>query len=193
MVVAIELITVLLTSFELGLILFAGPSTLFVATNAVVVLGVTDAPTLLVIACIVALGASLAKSVHYLITFYASNHLNPRRQQRLNASGQKINRWAFLALFIVATTPIPDDPVVIPLGLTKYSPYKFFTAYFIGKLIITISGAFIGAWTGQILSEWLTPEVTVAVALISTVAITVILFKFDLGDLLEKISKRLKK
>jgi uncharacterized membrane protein YdjX (TVP38/TMEM64 family) len=96
-------------------------------------------------------------------------------------------------LFVAATTPIPDDPVVIPLGLTKYSPYKFFIAYFTGKLIITISGAFIGAWTGQILSEWLTPEVTVAVALISTVAITVILFKFDLGDLLEKISKRLKK
>jgi uncharacterized membrane protein YdjX (TVP38/TMEM64 family) len=158
-----------------------------------VVLGVTDAPTLLVIACIVALGASLAKSVHYIITFYASNHLSPTRQQRLNTSGQKINRWAFLILFTVAATPIPDDPVVIPLGLTKYSPYKFFTAYFIGKLIITISGAFIGAWTGQILSEWLTPEVTIAVAVISTIAVTVILLKFDIGELLEKVSKRLKK
>jgi membrane protein YqaA with SNARE-associated domain len=193
MVAPVELITVLLSSFGLGLIPFAGPSTLFIATNAVVILGVTSPPMLLLIACIVALGASLAKSVHYIVTFYASSHLSQRRQQRLNASGQKINRWAFLMLFVVATTPIPDDPVVIPLGLTKYSPYKFFIAYFTGKLIITISGAFIGAWTGQILSEWLTPEVTVAVALISTVAITVILFKFDLGDLLEKISKGLKK
>jgi membrane protein YqaA with SNARE-associated domain len=193
MVAPIELFTVLLTSFGLGLIPFAGPSTLFIATNAVVILGVTSPPMLLVIACLVALGSSLAKNVHYIITFYASSHLSARRQQHLNASGQKINRWAFLMLFVVATTPIPDDPFVIPLGLTKYSPYKFFTAYFIGKLIITISGAFIGAWTGQILSEWLTPEVTVAVALILTVAVTVILFKFDLGELLEKISKRLKK
>jgi membrane protein YqaA with SNARE-associated domain len=193
MIPPIELLTVLLTSFGLGLIPFAGPSTIFIATNAVVILGVTSTPMLLIIACIVALGASLAKSIHYIITFYASNHLSQKRQQRLNASGQKINRWAFLMLLTVAATPIPDDPVVIPLGLTKYSPYKFFTAYFIGKLIITISGAFIGAWTGQILSEWLTPEVTIAVAVISTIAVTVILLKFDLGELLEKISKRLKK
>jgi uncharacterized membrane protein YdjX (TVP38/TMEM64 family) len=96
-------------------------------------------------------------------------------------------------LFVVATTPIPDDPVVIPLGLTKYSPYKFFTAYFMGKLIITISGAFIGAWTGEILSEWLTPEVTIVVAVISTIAVTVILLKFDLGELMENITKKLKK
>jgi uncharacterized membrane protein YdjX (TVP38/TMEM64 family) len=96
-------------------------------------------------------------------------------------------------LFVVATTPIPDDPVVIPLGLTKDSPYKFFTAYFMGKLIITISGAFIGAWTGEILSEWLTPEVTIVVAVISTIAVTVILLKFDLGELMENITKKLKK
>jgi uncharacterized membrane protein YdjX (TVP38/TMEM64 family) len=186
----IELIMVLLTSFGLGLIPFAGPSTLFIASNAVVILGITDAPTLVTVACLVALGSALSKSVHYMVTFFASNRLSLSRQQRLRASAQKINRWAFLLLFGAATTPIPDDPIVIPLGLTKYSPYKFFTAYFSGKIIITLIGAFIGSWTGQMLSEWLTPEVTIATSIILTVVFTVILLKVDLSDLIKKLRRQ---
>jgi len=106
---------------------------------------------------------------------------------------KKINRWGFLMLFAVATTPVPDDPVVIPLGLTKYSPYRFFIAYFSGKLIITIVGAFVGCWTGQRLSEWLTPEVTIASSLILTIVITILLLKFDLNIIMEKITKRIKR
>ena len=93
-------------------------------------------------------------------------------------------------MFAVATTPVPDDPVVIPLGLTKYSPYKFFLAYFSGKLIITNTGAFLGSWTGASLSEWLTPEATVVISVILTVIITVVLLKVDLGKLAEKISRK---
>jgi membrane protein YqaA with SNARE-associated domain len=186
----IELITVFLTSFGLGLIPFAGPSTLFIASNAVVILGITDAPTLVAVAFLVAFGSALAKSVHYMVTFFASKRLSPARQQRLNASAQKINRWAFLLLFGAASTPIPDDPIVIPLGLTKYSPYKFFIAYFLGKIIITLIGAFIGSWTGQMLSEWLTPEVTIVTSIILTVVFTVVLLKVDLGKLTERILRK---
>ncbi|MGE5556742.1 MAG: VTT domain-containing protein [Methanocella sp.] len=193
MMMPLELATVLLTSFGLGLIPFAGPSTIFIATNTVLVLGITDPPTLLLVAGLIALGSALAKSVHYLVTFYASKRLSASRQQRLNASGQKINRWGFLMLFAVASTPVPDDPVVIPLGLTKYSPYRFFVAYFSGKLIITTIGAFLGCWTGQRLSEWLTTEVTIASSLILTIIFTILLLKFDLNVMLEKITKRIKR
>ena len=36
---------------------------------------------------------------------------------------------------LAALTPIPDDLVYIPLGLVKYSPWKFATATFAGKFI----------------------------------------------------------
>ncbi len=193
MIPFIEMLLIFATSFGFGLIPFAGPSTLFIASNAAVLLGVTDAPTLVLIGFLVAIGAALAKSVHYMTTFYISKRLSHERQQRLNADAKVVNRWAFLLLFAAATTPIPDDPIVIPLGLTKYSPYKFFIAYFSGKLIITLSGAFLGSWTGQRLSGWLTPEATIAVSVVLTIIITVVLLKVDLGKLAEKISRRLKK
>ena len=54
------------------------------------------------------------------------------------------------------SNPLPDEPVVIPLGLMKYSPTKFFSAYFLGKLTIAITGAFIGQEASKLFSGWFT-------------------------------------
>ena len=183
----IELLGVLLSSFGLGLIPFAGPSNLFIASNWALVLSATDPATLVIIGFLVAIGAAFAKSVHYLVTFFVSKHLSEKRRQRLDEDAKKVKRWAFLLLFAAAATPIPDEPVVIPLGLMKYSPAKFFTAFFVGKLSITVIGAFLGAWYGQRFSEFLSPGVTIALSIILTVVITVILLKVDVGKLIEKI------
>jgi hypothetical protein len=60
-------------------------------------------------------------------------------------------------------------------------------------LSITIIGAFLGAWTKNTLSEWLSPEVTIALSVILTIVITVILLKVDMGKLTERIGKVFKK
>ena len=138
----------------------------------------------------VALGAALAKGIHYMVTFFVSGHLSEKRQARLNADGAKVKRWAFPLLFIVAATPIPDEPVVIPLGLMKYSPAKFFTAYFIGKLTITLAGAFLGNVAEKTFSGMLSPEAMIIISIALTVVITVILFKVDFGKLAEKYMKK---
>ena len=187
----IELLVVLLSSFGFGLIPFAGPSNLFVASNFALILGETDAATLVAIGFLVAMGASLAKSVHYLITFFVSKHLSEKRRKKLDADAQKVKRWAFLLLFAAAATPIPDEPVVIPLGLMKYNPAKFFTAFFLGKLSITVVGAFLGGWTKNTFSEWLSPDLTIALSIILTIVITVILLKVDVGKLAERIAAKI--
>jgi membrane protein YqaA with SNARE-associated domain len=146
----IELLVVLLSSFGFNLIPFASPSNLFIASNSALILGAEDPATLVALGFLVALGATLAKSIHYLITFFVSKHLREKQRQHLNAEALKVKRWAFLLLFVAAATPIPDEPVVIPLGLLKYSPVKFFSAFFMGKLSITVVGAFLGSWTKHI-------------------------------------------
>jgi len=185
-----ELILVLLTSFGFNLIPFAGPSNLFIASNAALVLNSTDPTTLVATGFLVALGAAFAKSIHYLVTFFIGKHLSQNRRERIDADAVKIKRWAFWLLYITAATPIPDEPVVIPLGLMKYSITKFFTAFFLGKVSITIIGAFLGAWTKSTLSEWLSPEATVALSVILTIVVTVILLKVDVANLIERIKEK---
>ena len=185
-----ELLVVLLTSFGFNLIPFAGPSNLFIASTAALSIVDADPATLVAVGFLVALGSALAKSIHYMVTFFVSKHLSEKRRQRLDADALKVKRWAFLLLFAAAATPIPDEPVVIPMGLMKYSPTKFFTAFFLGKLSITVLGAFVGSWTKSAFSEWLSTDVMIVLSVVLTIVAAVILLKVDVGKLMEKIFRR---
>ena len=189
----IELLFILLSSFGVGLIPFVGPSSLLIAANVSGIdsLSTNLSPlTLFIIGFLVALGVSLAKSVHYIISFFVSKHLSAKKRRRLDAEASKVNRWAFLLLFAAAATPIPDEPVVIPLGLMKYSPAKFFTAFFLGKLVITVPGAFLGKWTSEQFSEWLRPEIMIVLSIVLTIVITYIMLKVDVGKIAENLLKK---
>jgi membrane protein DedA with SNARE-associated domain len=181
-----------LTAFGLNLIPFAGPSNLLIASTAAIGLANTNTTSLLLIGLIIALAAAAAKGIYYVVTFFVNRHLSEKSRAKLDADGVKIRRWAFWLLFLAAATPIPDEPVVIPLGLMKYSPTKFFTAYFLGKLSITVAGAFLGSFAGDIFSEWLSPVAMIIISIVLTVVITIILLKVDLGKLAEKYMHRKK-
>jgi len=181
-----ELLIILATSFGLNLIPFAGPSNLLIATNAALLV---DADPFF-IGFIVAIGSASAKFIHYLVTFFLSGFLGEERRKRLDATGVKLRRWAFLALFAVAATPLPDEPVVIPLGLLKYSPVKFYVVYFAGKLLITVIGAYLAKFSQGLLAPWMSQEVLMVASIILTIVVTIIMLKVDVGKIAEKIFRR---
>jgi len=194
MTTLIELAIVFATSFGFNLIPFAGPSNLLIASTAAIGLGTTDPVVLVVVAVLIALGSATAKGIHYLVTFFVSGKLSEKRRQRLDADAAKIKRWAFLLLFAAAASPIPDEPIVIPLGLMKYSPIKFFSSYFLGKLAIALAGVFLGERAGDFLSQWFTPTesftLSIAVSIALTIIITYILLKVDFAKLADKYLHR---
>jgi membrane protein DedA with SNARE-associated domain len=192
----IDFIIIFVTAFGFNLIPFAGPSNLLIASSAAIGLGSSDVATMILVGIIIAVAAAMAKGIHYMITFFVSGHLSQKRQARLDADAHRIKKWAFPLLYLAAATPIPDEPIVIPLGLMKYSPTKFFTAYFLGKLTITIAGVFLGGFAGGFVERWfgLTPEATfilsIVVSVILTIAITIILLKVDMDKLAKKYFHR---
>jgi uncharacterized membrane protein YdjX (TVP38/TMEM64 family) len=182
----LELLYLLLSSFILNLIPFAGPSNLLIASNAA--LFVHSDP--FTIGFLVALGSATAKFIHYIVTFFVAGRVGKERRERLNATITKFGRWASLALFVVAATPIPDEPVIIPLGLLKYSPVRFFLAYFLGKLSITIAGAFLGHISGGFFTRFMSPEVLIVVSIVLTIIVTVVLLEVDVTKLAKRLLKR---
>ncbi len=186
----IELLIIFLGAFGINLIPFVGPSNLLIASTAAVGIVGADPTTLVLVGTLVAIGAALAKGIHYMITFFISDHLSQKRRQKLDADAVKVKRWAFLMLFIAAATPIPDEPVVYPLGLMKYNPAKFFVAFLLGKLSITIIGAFLGSWTEGVFSGILSQSTMIILSIALTIVITVVLLKVDLGKLAERFMKR---
>jgi membrane protein YqaA with SNARE-associated domain len=183
----LEFIIVFAFSLGVNAIPFAGPSNLLIPTWFPNILVNADATTLVIVGLMVALGASLAKGGHYMITFFISGKLSQERRKRLDADAAKIRRWAFPLLYIAAASPIPDEPIIIPLGLMKYSPAKFFIAYFLGKFTIALAGAIFGGLIQTSVSGWISQELMIVISLVLTITVTIILLKVDLGKLAERL------
>jgi membrane protein YqaA with SNARE-associated domain len=173
----------------LGLIPFVGPSDLLIASNAALLVKADPFS----LGFLVALGSASAKLVHYIATFFLGNFLSEKRRKNIDAVSLRVKKWAFLGLFVACATPIPDEPVIIPLGLMKYNPAKFYLAAFLGKVSITVVGAYLGIMGGGFLFSFISNGVFIVLSIILTIAVTIMLLKIDLGKIAERMLRRTKK
>ena len=88
------------------------------------------------ISLVSAVGVLLAKMIIFYASYYGRSVLSDRTKQRMSPLQKVLRKYGGLGAFIVALTPIPDDVVYIPLGLSRYSPWKFAIATFSGKFIL---------------------------------------------------------
>lgn len=88
------------------------------------------------ISLVSAVGVLLAKMIIFYASYYGRRVLSDKTKQRMFPLQKVLRRYGGFGAFIVALTPIPDDVVYIPLGLARYSPWKFAIATFTGKFIL---------------------------------------------------------
>ena len=84
-----------------------------------------------------ALGASIGKLVIYMLGEAARTGLSEEAKKNVKLLTELAKKSTFLAIFILAATPVPDDILYIPLGVMKYPLLPYFIAILLGKLIIT--------------------------------------------------------
>lgn len=172
---ALGYLGIFISSLGLNLIPFMGPSNLVVSG---LIGSLLPSFNPLLIGLMIALGASVAKTVHFGLSFFLSGVIKSRWKFNIDDKHEGgSHKLGMIALFIAATTPVPDDPIVIPLGLMKFSPVKFFIAFFSGKVIVTIAGAYFGQKFSLTLEEYLGQYETIVISIISTIIITIVLMK----------------
>jgi membrane protein DedA with SNARE-associated domain len=76
------------------------------------------------------------------------------------------------------------------LGLLKYNPVKFFSAYFLGKLSITIVGAYLGQVSEGFFATFISQELLIVISIVFTIILTIVLLEVDLVKFAEKVLKR---
>jgi len=89
---------------------------------------------------LIALYSSLGMGAAKMVIFYASYYgrkffFSAKAKENMLPLQRLLARYGWGGAFAATVTPIPDDLVYIPLGLAKYSPWKFATAVFAGKFI----------------------------------------------------------
>jgi membrane protein YqaA with SNARE-associated domain len=122
---------------------------------------------------IVGIAATIAKLIHYLVVRGSRIALSHERLERLDSERTRMEKWGSLALFVAAASPVPDDPLIVYVGLTKYPIPIFLVSYFVGKIAVTLAGALIGYSVGSFFESL--PVVIASIAL--TAIITGYLFK----------------
>lgn len=80
-----------------------------------------------------AIGAVIAKLIIFYASYYGRNMLSSKIKGKMVPLQRLLARYGAIGAFFAAVSPIPDDIVYIPLGLAKYSPWKFVIATFLGK------------------------------------------------------------
>jgi uncharacterized membrane protein YdjX (TVP38/TMEM64 family) len=181
-----DLLSVFVSACLLYLIPFLGPSTMLYA-GAVAGICSDQSPALIGIA--VAGGASVAKAVHYYVSYFARRALSPERISRLEGYCERWGRWKSVATFVSSATPIPDEPVLVSLALVSYSPVRFLLAYFLGKIVITIPGAYLGRSATRALLHLVGHVPAMIVSIVFTIIVTVVLLKVDLDKLWRKVTR----
>ena len=89
-----------------------------------------------ILAIIGAVSATAAKQIIFYISYGGRRIISEKTKKRMKPFQKLVKRYGAIAAFVAAATPIPDDIVYIPLGLSKYSPKKFFIATLLGKLVL---------------------------------------------------------
>jgi membrane protein YqaA with SNARE-associated domain len=92
------------------------------------------------------LGSALGEFLGYLLGYYGRMVVSEERRKKMDYMLKVFESYGVIAIFMFALTPLPDDLLIIPLGMMRYNPVKFLIPCIIGKslmcLIIALGGRF---------------------------------------------------
>ncbi|RLI66777.1 MAG: hypothetical protein DRO88_00910 [Promethearchaeia archaeon] len=102
------------------------------------------------------LGAALGEFISYYIGRLIGSVKSVKESEvgekfhRMKEQFERNPRVVPLIVFVFAASPLPDDMILVPMGLMKYPYYKTFLPCVIGKTILTGITCFLGYVVGSI-------------------------------------------
>lgn len=159
-------------------------------TVTIYMLGSILNPILLGVIC--GAGSVMGEMSAYLVGLGGKKFLEKRYGERLEAARELFERFGAMIIFVFALLPLPDDLILIPLGMMGYSLKTVVVACFLGKTVMGIIVAVGGKLSYEVVSRvfgegGLWTAVATAILLAVFVYATV---KIDWVKYLEMFAKR---
>ena len=107
--------------------------------------GVTLDPIILGLVC--GIGSTIGEFSAYLIGRGGRRIIDNRYGDRLESARLLIQRHGMAVIFLFAVLPLPDDLILIPMGMMKYDLRKAMVAMFLGKTIMCMTVAYAGRYS----------------------------------------------
>ncbi len=113
--------------------------------------GATLNPLVLGIVC--GLGSAIGEFSAYLVGVGGRKVLEDSYGERLEGAKLLIQRYGMLIIFLFALLPLPDDLILIPLGMLRYDLRKALIAAFLGKVGMCVTIAYAGRYSFVVVKE----------------------------------------
>ena len=150
-------------------------------------------PNLLALAS--ATGVTLGRTTIFFASYHGRSLIKKKTLSRMTPLQIFLAKYGSLGSFIAALTPIPpDDIIIILLGISKFTPWKFVVTTFFGKLIVNLAVVWILLLWGRPLAQQILDRSTepVYLALFAAASISVvglllyIVTRLDWGSIIGK-------
>lgn len=150
-------------------------------------------PNLLALAS--ATGVTLGRTTIFLASYRGRSLIKKKTLSRMTPLQILLAKYGSLGSFIAALTPIPpDDIIIVLLGISKFTPWKFVVTTFFGKLIVNLAVVWILLLWGRPLAQQILDRTTdpfylalFAAASISVVGLLLyIVTRLDWGSIIGK-------
>jgi membrane protein YqaA with SNARE-associated domain len=98
----------------------------------------------LILGLVTGTASTIGELTSYILGIGGRKVIEAKYGHRLDSVGKLIGRYGMLVIFLFALLPLPDDLLLIPLGMIKYDLRKLITAMFLGKTIMCLVIAYAG-------------------------------------------------
>jgi membrane protein DedA with SNARE-associated domain len=113
--------------------------------------GATLNPILLGIAC--GLGSTIGEFSAYFVGRGGRRVIDERYGKQLETAKLLVQKHGMAIIFLFAVLPLPDDLILIPLGMLRYSLKKAIVAMFVGKLLMCTAVAYAGRYSYSMIKD----------------------------------------
>jgi len=147
----------------------------------------------LLLGVVAGVGGAVGKLTSYGLGRFGRKFLGEERRKKMNVLGKAIGKYGALAVFLFALTPLPDDVVYIPVGLTGLNMAKFMFANMLGKIVLSWIVAYTGRLYFDLAGLFLGREggfAATIIAVIAMIIITIILLRIDWEEVVEEARTR---
>ena len=113
--------------------------------------GATLNPLMLGLVC--GLGSTVGEFSAYLIGMGGRRVLHDRYAKQLDTAKKLVEKYGVAIIFLFALLPLPDDLILIPLGMMKFDIKRAIAAMFAGKFLMCTAVAYAGRYSYTIIRD----------------------------------------
>ncbi|MBO3800075.1 MAG: DedA family protein [Candidatus Brockarchaeota archaeon] len=127
-------------------------------------------------------GSAVGEFVGYVLGYSGRMLISEDRRRKMDYMVKIFDRYGVIVIFLFALTPLPDDLLIIPLGVMHYNPVKFLIPCVMGKTLMCFILALGGRFSIEIIESLFGGDGGWAASIVTfllLVVILVLMFKID--------------